>query len=186
MNLPSTLRLFPHFMRALAVRMDVAAWGGAMMLIAAASIWVGALYSAREAEVSALHVKELRHRFESLSATQAVAARAIPSLSDYYQKYPAADQVPVVLKFVHEAAGKAGFDLSMADYRETPVAGTSLARYEVSLQVRATYPQLRRWLADIMNEWPSVALVECTIKRDNVLVPTVEAQLRLAFYHRSR
>ncbi|UCV03329.1 hypothetical protein [Dechloromonas denitrificans] len=166
--------------------MDVAAWVGATMLFAAAMIWGAALYSMREAETTAQHVDDLRHRFKTFAATQSVAAHAIPSLPDYYQKFPAPDQVSVVLKSVHDAAGKAGFDLTMADYRETPVAGTSLGRYEVSLQVRAAYPQLRRWLAEIMNEWPSLALVECTIKRDSVLAPTIEAQLRLAFYHRSR
>lgn len=186
MYITSLLRLLPHFGRALAVRMDVAAWGGATMLAAAAMIWGGALHTTREAEMTAQHVNDLRHRFEALAATQSVTDRATPSLPDYYQKFPAPDQVPVVLKSVHEAAGKAGFDLTMADYREMPLAGTSLGHYDVSLQVRATYPQLRRWLAGIMNEWPTITLTECTIKRDNVLTPSMEAQLRLSFYHRSR
>jgi hypothetical protein len=166
--------------------MDVAAWGGAAMLVVAAVVWGGALYSTREAKITGQYADDLRHRLETSLAKRSETERIAPNLPDYYKKYPTPDQVPIVLKFVHEAAGKAGFDLTMADYRETPVPGTNLGRYEVSLQVRAAYPQIRRWLAEIMNEWPSLALVECTIKRDNVLAPTAEAQLRLAFYHRSR
>lgn len=174
-----------HYAHAVLARLDVTAWLGIVMLLGAAGVGAATWVLERDVQTLAQHTVDLRHRFEKLAAAQSALDGHAPSLPDYYAGFPDAEQVPIMLKALHDAAAKSGFDLTMADYREAAVAGTPLARYEVSLQVKANYPQLRAWLADTLNDWPTLALVECTIKRDNVLTPAVQAQLRFSLFYRS-
>ena len=59
---------------------------------------------------------------------------------------------------------------------------TALARYQILLPVRATYPQLRRFLASAMGELPALGLEDLDLQRKQVADTELEGRIRMTLY----
>lgn len=92
---------------------------------------------------------------------------------------------------IHQRAEANGVKLATGEYRLVreggggnvgDAGGTRLLRYQIALPARATYPQLRAWLADVMNAVPTAALDELSLRRDDIGNGTVDARVRLTLF----
>ncbi len=86
---------------------------------------------------------------------------------------------------IHAAAAARGVELARGEYRLVREAGASLARYQLVLPTRSTYPALRGWLADSLNTNPHASLDDITLRREDAGVGTVEARVRITLYLRA-
>jgi len=88
------------------------------------------------------------------------------------------------VKTLHRLAATHGVRLASGEYRLARDSGDKLQRYQITLPASASYPQLRAWLADAMNETPTLALDEISLRREDVGTDTLEARLRFTLFVR--
>ena len=86
---------------------------------------------------------------------------------------------------IHRAAAANGVKLANGEYRLARDGGARLLRYQITLPARASYPQLRAWIGEVMNAVPSAALDEISFRRDDVGSDSVEARVRLTLFLRA-
>jgi hypothetical protein len=86
------------------------------------------------------------------------------------------------LRKVHDLAGRQGIALNQASYATVAEPDLGLVRYQITLPVQATYPQVRRLVASLLNEIPVLALESVTFERKEPSAPVVDAQLKLTLF----
>lgn len=121
----------------------------------------------------------LRRQHAPQSTPQQVAGNR---LSDLYASLPTGSGALDVIERLHQAATLHGVELPQGDYRLSRDASGTLLRYQITLPARGRYPQLRAWLAELMNALPSVALDGLAIQRDDVGSAQVDARVRLTLF----
>lgn len=95
---------------------------------------------------------------------------------------PTTAQSAAAIDLIHAAARVDGVELLQGEYRIQQADKTSFIRYQITLPVKTGYPQLRTWLADIMNKLPALALDEISFKRNSISSDTVEARLQFTLF----
>jgi hypothetical protein len=105
-------------------------------------------------------------------------------LERFYAGFPPADELPDILVRLSGYALARGVHLDKADYRSAAESGTPLEKVSLELPARGTYPVLRAWLSDVLDEMPEVAVAGLSLKRQGIASGEVEAQLRLVIYLR--
>ena len=110
-------------------------------------------------------------------------------ITKFYARFPDGASLPKWLSLINETAVKQGLLLNRGDYKLTQIKSTQsnsksinanpgqLSRYEIVLPVTGQYRQIRQFIAQVLYQMPALALSEMQIKRENTLVPRVEARL---------
>ena len=86
------------------------------------------------------------------------------------------------IELLHRAAALHGLTLASGEYRLAGSARTVAQRYQITLPVLGTYPQLRAWLADALNAQPALALEELSLSRPAAADARVQARVRWTLY----
>ena len=115
-------------------------------------------------------------------------------ITKFYARFPNGASLPKWLSLINETAVKQGLLLNRGDYKLTQIKSTpnqlsknpysaskktQLSSYEIVLPVTGQYSQIRHFIAEVLYQMPGLALGEMQIKRENTLMPTVEARLVL-------
>jgi Tfp pilus assembly protein PilO len=152
---------------------------GAALLLATLAVAVLALRPAAQ------RIDSLRTEVTALRAalrTGTVAAPVPPAsradqLDTFHAFFPGADTLPAWLERIHEAARHNGIALDVGDYQLQPGGAERLMRYHVRLPVRGSYPQIRAFVAEVLNRVPAAALEELQLRREAIGAPQLEARL---------
>ncbi|MDO9449499.1 MAG: GspMb/PilO family protein [Rugosibacter sp.] len=130
------------------------------------------------AEQSALR-KQIAAQAEVQANPQNTPGRRLDAL---YASLPVAADTLAAVEAIHQAAAANGVKLAQGEYRLARDAGMPWLRYQITLPMQASYPQLRAWLVDVMNAMPTVALDEINFRRDDAGSPAVESRMRLTLF----
>lgn len=144
-------------------------------------------------------VTEVRTHADALRAEQAVLRKRLAeqvnpqeasnrNLAAFYAGLPVAAGSDGMIETIHRAAAANDVTLAHGEYRltrDSTASGVPLLRYQITLPARASYPQLRAWLADVMNAVPTLALDELGFQRDAVGSGMVESRVRLTLFLRA-
>lgn len=103
-------------------------------------------------------------------------------LAEFYRKFPVEWDSPLWLKKIVVLAQSNGLGLNDGEYKVTRDKVSKLVRYQMSLHVRGTYPQIRKFLTDLPGALPVVALENVQFERQKVGDPDVEAKIKLVLY----
>lgn len=165
--------------------------GGLALLGAAAVLWLGAQRpDERRAQQLRGDVADLRARLRSAGegaqggsgVPKAPATRA-GQLATFYGFFPAVASLPDWLALLNTAAARNGLVLESGDYALVAPRGEQrLARYEMTLPVKGTWPQLRGFVAEVMERIPAAALEDVVLRRDTVGAAQVEAKLKFVLW----
>ncbi|MEY2689783.1 MAG: hypothetical protein RL375_3982 [Pseudomonadota bacterium] len=117
-------------------------------------------------------------------ATEAQAAADSPpaQLASFYAHFDTAVPLADGLERVHRAAKRLGIELSSADYQLSTPSDRKLARYRMNVNLRASYPQLRRFVSHVLHELPTLALDQIDVQRNEIGDTELEARLSFSFY----
>lgn len=162
-------------------------WPGA--LGAALGVFALAFYfsGVRETEVRLAQVKaDISELRAGRSASMDSVFSREEQIAEFRRFFPHLATLPDLLTTIHRAAETRGVALDSAEYKEMREKGSPLVRYQVSLPLRGSYPQIRAWLADVMNDIPSAVLEDFNLKRDNIGNATLDARARLSLYFEAR
>ncbi len=105
-------------------------------------------------------------------------------LESFYAFFPGDDLVPAVLERLFAAAARENLDLPQGDYRVAKESTGRLIRYEIMLPLKGSYPGLRRFIAQSLQETPALSLQGASFVRQGAGDIGVDAQVRLALYVR--
>lgn len=138
-----------------------------------------------QADLEALKAELDAHRQRSAARRAEAAARDPgPQLEGFYGFLPGPESAAEVLGRIHEAASTENIILTQGDYRLAGSSGASMARYDIDIPVKGAYPRVRRFLAAVLRENPSVALRAVHFARPSIADSAVEAQLSMTLYLR--
>jgi hypothetical protein len=165
-------------------RMGWRGFAGVALLLAAAGLWMGAqLPERRRAEELQSEVAELRARLMSVGGD---SARSIPTLTNqlqtFYAFFPEVGSLPDWLATLNTAAARNGLVLESGEYQLARTRGERLARYQMTLPVRGTWPQVRGFLAETLEKIPAAALDDLTVRRESIGSAEIEARIKLTLW----
>ena len=103
-------------------------------------------------------------------------------LAEFYQSFPEEGNSSHWLgKLVAHAATR-GLSLNDGEYKATRDKVGKLLRYQMAFPVKGPYPQIRKFLTDLPETLPLVALENVQFERQKVTDPNVEAKIKLVLY----
>lgn len=134
------------------------------------------------------HLQQLEHDIAGMRSAmehhrgQWVDHSPQAALNAFYGFLPpeasAAGQVAAIL----DAAEANGIEVDRIEYVLTRDRAARLSRYQMTLPLRGTYPDIRYFVIDLLNTMPALAINELSFKREDAHSQGVEARLRLTIY----
>jgi hypothetical protein len=122
------------------------------------------------------------HQQTQQSSAESVRLDENQALQVFYDFFPSIDSSPYWIKELDRVAKKRGVELSGSEYRLIQEQGSKLARYEMILPIRGSYPQIRAFIADALEAVPAMALVDVVIKREDIKSGKLDVRLGMNLY----
>lgn len=157
---------------------------GIGLLVASATFFVSAVLPLQAELAQALgEAGSLQQRYQMSAGGEGKPRLTVEQqLSAFYDFFPAGASVPQWLGKVHAAAERNSLLLQTGEYKLLREKGWKLARYQITLPVRGSYPQVRAFLADALAAVPAMVLEDISLKRDSAGAAMLEARLRFTLY----
>jgi hypothetical protein len=103
-------------------------------------------------------------------------------LASFYGFFRRDDLITDHLARLYAAAGRAGVEPRVAEYRLVEPRGVRLAEYSISMPVTGSYSQVRTFIEDVLGEIPVLVLDHASVRRKRVADPQVEADIRFTVF----
>lgn len=166
------------------LRLGWPGFAGVLLIFASLGMAHWSADQARE-QIVALRSAQADERKREAHRPDPVADQA-KRLAEFHGQLPDAAAALEAVQHLHRSAAEHGVTLATGEYRLTREGGTRLQRYQITLPAEGTYPAIRAWIADVLNEMPSMAMEELSLSRKTVNEARVEARVRWTFYLRMR
>lgn len=162
-------------------------WPGALggaLLLAAAGYGAAVLLPEREtllrvqARADGLERRAAAVRSGAEAAPQGPAARR----AKFFAALPARDDVTQHVERIYAAAALEQLSLAHGEYTAADVAGTGLVRYRITLPVKGSYRQVRRFVDAATAALPGLTLDDLSLQRPHAGEAQVEAKVQLSLY----
>lgn len=98
-------------------------------------------------------------------------------LNEFMAFFPSADTTSRWLGLVYEAAAKEGLELAQGTYKVRGESGVGLTAYQVTLPVRGAYPQIRRFIGQVLADVPAASLESIAFQRERSADGAVDAKV---------
>jgi len=116
-----------------------------------------------------------------------VAKTGIPETSDqeelakfygFFANTPLSDW----LNKLYAAAADNDVVLEQGEYRITPSKNGKLSRYQITLPIKGSYLQIRKFVAEALNEVPVASLDDISFKREAIGNTQVETRIKITLF----
>ena len=129
---------------------------------------------------------ELQARLVKLQMAQ---KRVLPSVASvpatgFVDSLPETSAASAMIGQLEQLARAHGVQLLRGQYAQTPVSGTSLLRWQLSLPIKAEYPKIIAFIAASLQALPTLSLDELKLKRETIEATALDADLRFNLYLR--
>lgn len=127
--------------------------------------------------------EQLARNEQARRASEALRAEAAAAVDAGVTGQPTlAPAAAAALRRLFEAADKAGLELPQGEYRLTEVKDAHLRRYQLSLPVAGSYPEIRKFVAQALNADPALALTSIQLRRERIESTDVDVLLNFTLY----
>lgn len=183
-------RMLARHLRHRGERLGWAASLGIVLLLAAllyALISVRAASARAERFAAAATQANAEVARQASAASGASAAPKTPTtpaeqIVAFYKEFPKGESVPDWLESVYAIAENEKLSLEVGEYLLTKSAGGKLDHFKITLPVKGSYPQLRKFINAALATVPSLALDGIYLKRDKVGDGAVDARVVFLLY----
>ncbi len=103
-------------------------------------------------------------------------------LIEFYQFFPSQNSVPQHLDKIYRAAQVHGIQLAQANYAPSTEKRARLLRYQITLPVKGSYVQLRKFVATVLAAVPNASLDNINFERQKIGDQTINAKIKLTLY----
>ena len=104
------------------------------------------------------------------------------SLNTFYRFLPPENEANAILATVLSIAGDNGLAPDKGEYVLVRNSQAAYSRYQISLPVRGSYLEIRKFVSQVLNAVPSIALTDISFKRPSIDSGEVEARLRWTLF----
>jgi hypothetical protein len=156
-------------------------WAGAVgfALIVGSLVYDAAVVRPREAALEAQLSRNERARLAAEASRAEATTAAETGVAGQPVLAPAA---AAALRRLFDAASRAGLELPQGEYRLTEVKDAHLRRYQLSLPVSGSYPEIRAFIARALNADPALALTAIQLRRERIESPDLDVLLNFTLY----
>ncbi len=105
-------------------------------------------------------------------------------LAEFYKFFPPEKTSPHWLGLMVEIANKKGLALNHGEYTMVSDSVGQLRRFKITLPVEGTYPQIRQYLASLIEAVPSMSLENVQFERKEISDTDLQAKIKLVLYLR--
>jgi hypothetical protein len=111
----------------------------------------------------------------------------LEALAAFYDLLPDEHAIAGQIALLLSAASDHDLAPDKAEYAVTRSTAADFVRYQITLPVRGSYPDIRKFANQALHDLPAAALNEIAFQRENIDSDEVEARLRFTlFLHRER
>jgi hypothetical protein len=154
---------------------------GLGLLVFGAAFYASSVAPARD-ELNRLETRAVRAGTQGTAGAGDTIAAGIEQLERFQQRFPAFGEAPSLVLKLHTIAAANGIALETGEYRLIKDRDSNIARYQITLPLKGSYPQVRLFLAQLLDEVPALSLDEIAIKRESVNARSAETRVRLTAY----
>jgi hypothetical protein len=104
------------------------------------------------------------------------------SLNAFYKLLPTEGQAPKAFQQILAMANDQGVEPEKSEYQSARNPSAAFTRYQMTLPMHGRYLDIRKFVIQVLNTLPNVALSEISFKRDEANPDQVEARLRFSIY----
>jgi len=132
--------------------------------------------------------REVARRIAAAAKTTRLAGQPVSApdgaadLERFYRRFPTLDALQSELESIYAHARASKLQLAQGEYRLEKGAG--LAAYRVTLPVRGSYAQVRKFVGHVLKDMPTASLDAVRFDRRKAGDAQLEAQVRLTIYLR--
>ena len=87
-----------------------------------------------------------------------------------------------VLQRISQIASKQGLRLAQSEFQTSREGHGGLRQVQVTLPLRASYPQLRGWIDAVLRQMPGVSIDQITLKRETVAQAQADIRIKLSIW----
>ncbi len=157
-------------------------WGGVVLLVAALFTYLAWVPErVRRLEALRADTATLKQRIEEAARSGIPLRGSEAELGRFYDFFATAP-LTAWLDKLYVAADTAQLTLEQGEYRTIADPSGKLVRYQVTLPVKGTYVQIRRFIDLALTEVPVAALDEVRFKRENIATTQMEARVRFTLF----
>jgi hypothetical protein len=106
-------------------------------------------------------------------------------LTRFYRHFPLRENAQASLAVIFSAAEAQGLLLAEGSYQMIPVKDLKLFAYQISLPLKGSYKQIRKYVAQVLKAMPAASLDELSFSREAITHEQVDAKIRLTLYLKS-
>ncbi len=149
-------------------RLGVSGAVGLGLLAFAAMFYLSAVLTleAEQAQIIEELESSLTHVRKAGGAPTVAPRTPSEQLSDFYAIFPPVDQAPETLRKINQLAEKQHLVLQAGNYHVIDDHTGRLIRYEASLPLVGSYPNVRQFLRTVLAEIPSAALEKVNVEKN--------------------
>jgi Tfp pilus assembly protein PilO len=103
-------------------------------------------------------------------------------LAAFYGAFPKPRDLPDLLEKVYAAAARQTLKLEQGEYRVTRDNAGGLNQFQLTLPVRGSYPQIRKFVDAALIDVPTLSLDSIHFERQKVGDASVDAKVKLVVY----
>lgn len=138
--------------------------------------------------------QSLQQRLQQLPApAQVLPGTATPTPAQTPQSkavmlpdWPVEDDAERISAEILTEADAMGMVFERAEFQSLPVAHTRLQVQRIKLPLKGEYLQVRQFLRQVLQRYPSLALSQFKLQRTDVMQPVIEAYVEFSLYTRKR
>ena len=133
-----------------------------------------------------LHRESLQMRRRAQQSAKAAPQAPADKLAAFYDYFPRSAELPDLLQKIFAAARRQSLILEHGEYRALKDSIGKLTGYQVTLPLRGTYPQIRKFVDDALSEVPALSLDSIQFERRKIGEAAVDAKIKMVVYLRTK
>jgi Tfp pilus assembly protein PilO len=154
---------------------------GLALLVAIGGFYVSTL-APQQLRIDDLRKETMQLRQRAKQTNSDVPRAPAEKLAAFYGFFPPSKDLPDLLGKVFDAAKRQSLVLEHGEYRALKDSVGGLLRYQFTLPVRGTYPQIRKFVDVALAEVPALSLDSIQFERRKIGDATVDAKLKLVVF----
>ena len=169
-----------HFLRR-------AGWPGilGLAILLGSPIFYATTVMPMQNQIASLKTAQLQLR-RDIAQTRRGEAKPAPTgemqLKAFYGQFPSLNRSDEWVAKIYAAAERQHIVLASGAYRLTGAETGNIQRYQITLPIKGSHVQIRRFLSDLLTEVPALSLDDISFKRETIDLSTVNAVIKLTLF----
>lgn len=164
-----------------------AGWAGmlGLAILLGSPIFYATTVLPMQEQVATLKAEQVQLRREITKnlhrETQPAPTREM-QLKAFYEQLPSLNRSDEWMAKIYAAAERQHIVLASGAYKLTGAETGNIQRYQITLPIRGSHVQIRRFLTDILTEVPALSLDDVSFKRETIDLTAVNAVIKLTLF----